>query len=255
MTALTNAHHGQRPQTTSASPSARYPTDRRRAVRIERARRFRRWAAIGLGCLSTVAACRGSDEEGSADAAALSRAVPVVMPSADQLVGFTRVPLVLTQPPPSASGTGADAPKGELWYRVGPSASSGDRSFEWYVHATHLLPTRAYRVDLTVDDNNLYSIGSGATDAGGSLTSHGTADGRFADEYCVGAPTTPLPVIGRHILALTVKSDGSGSGNATTAGALTDPGRSYPCHGNGDGVFDYWLTVRAPIKIGARSAH
>jgi hypothetical protein len=229
-------------------------------VRNSRARRLRWWAAVGLGCLAAGVACTGSDEGRADDTLARGREVSVAMPPADQLAGFTRVRLVPADPPALASRTGAGAPEGSFWYRLGSSASddAGDDagpSFEWYVHATHLQPSHAYRVDLTVDGNTTYSVGSGASDALGSMTSHGAAIGRFADQYCVGAATPPLPITGRHALSLMVKSDGSGSGPASGTGALTDPGRSYPCHGNGDGVFEYWLAMRTPITIGGRSGH
>ena len=247
MIALKYARSGLRRQGIFVPPLVLYPTERRGAIRRSRPRRLSWRAAIGVGCLAAVAACRGSDDGRSDDASARSREVPVAMPSAEQLAGFTRVALVPADPPAMASGTGKQAPTGNFWYRVGSTADDdGNVSFEWYVHATHLQAARAYRLDLTVDDNNLYSIGSGAADASGSMTSHGTEVARFADQYCVGAPTGPLAIAGRHVVMLMVKSDGSGSGPASAAGALTDPGRSYPCHGNGDGLFEYWLKNAGP---------
>jgi hypothetical protein len=261
MTALTYSKSGPRGHNTVVLQSALYPTEQHRAARIERARRVRWWAAIALGCLAAVVGCTPSDDGGGDDASARTHNAPAVMPSGEQLTGFTRVGLVPADPPAMASGTGKQAPGGTFWYRL--MASAGDAgasvggegtSFEWYVYATHLQPEHAYRLDLVVDGNTLYSIGNGASDAQGDMSSHGTAIDRFTDQYCVGTATPPMPVAGKHAVRLMLKSDGSGSGPASAAGALTDPARSYPCHGNGDGVFEYWLVMRSPITIGASAS-
>jgi hypothetical protein len=172
------------------------------------------------------------------------------MPTDDQLAGFAQVPLVPAYPAASASGTGPHAPAGSLWYRVSPSATDAQASaLEWYVHATNLQPTRAYRFDFVVDGTDTYSVGSGRSDAAGSMTSHGTAT-RFADDYCVSTVTGPQAIAGRHTLAFTLKSDGSGSGPASApSGPFTEPGRTFPCHGNGDGLFENWLVTQPPITI------
>lgn len=60
----------------------------------------------------------------------------------------------------------------------------------------------------------------------------------------------PQPISGHHTVAVSVKSDGSGAGAAGAGGPLTDPTRTLPCGGNGDGVFEYWLAGTDPIQIG-----
>jgi hypothetical protein len=102
---------------------------------------------------------------------------------------------------------------------------------------------------MTVDDRATYSVGSGRTDENGTLTTHGTLE-RFADQFCVGEAATPQPIAGSHVLAIGVKTDGSGPGAAGYGGPLTDPTRALPCGGNGDGVFEYWLVGADPIQVG-----
>ena len=114
----------------------------------------------------------------------------------------------------------------------------------------HGLPPRlAFRIELTVDDHASYSVGSARADDNGALAAHGALT-RFADQFCVGDPAPPQSVSGNHVVAVSVKSDGSGAGAAGRGGPLTDPTRALPCGGNGDNVFEYWLTSTRPIQIG-----
>ena len=202
MIALTHSRSGLRRQSTVMSPLRLYPTERLGAGWVGRPRRRRWWAVIGVGCLAAVTACTGSDDGRTDDPATQSRDVPpAVMPSTEQVAGYTRFPARAGGSAGTSEWNGVSAPKGSFWYRVETSASDDQGTlFEWYVYATHLQPSRAYRLDLTVDGNNIDSIGSGASDASGSLTSHGTEVVRFADQYCVGVPTPPLPITGRHVL-------------------------------------------------------
>jgi hypothetical protein len=124
------------------------------------------------------------------------------------------------------------------------------RVFEWYVQAQHLAPNLVFRVEITVDGHNVFSVGSARANRTGVLVAHGVLP-RFADQYCVGtAPTPPLPLNGLHQVSVGVKRDGSGAGSASAAGPLTDPGRMLPCGGNGDGNFEYWLASPAPVGVG-----
>src|SRR5579862_6453814 len=173
----------------------------------------------------------------------MSSAAPDVPPP-----GFAMLMLAPTDPPPPLGGVGRDAPSGTIWYRTVTVPGGADATFEWYVRAQHLTPNRAFRIELSVDDRATYSVGSGRADQNGALTAHGVLD-RFADEYCVGQPAVPLPVAGRHVLGVSVKADGSRAGGATSGGSLTDPERSLPCAGNGDGAFDYWLTSLDMIRL------
>jgi len=202
--------------------------------------------AIGL------VACTGRDLARAHDTPLAGPDPIVAVPADEQLAGFAKIPLVPSYPPAAASGTGVNAPTGTLWYRLTSSAPERQGpAFEWYVHATKLQPTRAYRFDLTVDGNSYYSVGAARTDSTGTLVSHGTAT-RFADEYCVSTVTGPQPIAGQHRIGLVLKNDGSGSGPASApAGPFTDPGRSFPCHGNGDGLFDAWLQTRSSIIVEA----
>jgi hypothetical protein len=126
-------------------------------------------------------------------------------------------------------------------------------SLEWYVRAQHLLPGRAYRVDLTVDGRDIYSVGHGRADGAGILTAHGVLV-RFTDQYCISTPTEAQPLAGAHQIAFAVKSDGAGSGAASAGSPLTDPARELPCDGNGDGNFEYWLVTPRPILLGPAAA-
>ena len=209
-------------------------------------------AAVTVGYIATVAACTGVDSGQAGDAPSGGRSSAVVAPVDDQLPGFARVALLPASPPPPSSQTGAGSPAGILSYRLTPTRIPGGPplSFEWYLRATNLLPDRAYRVDLTVDGTSLYSVGNGRADGSGTLTTHGILV-RFADEYCVASPAAPQPIAGRHAITAALKSDGSGTGPATTqSGPLTDPGRSFPCRGNGDGLFEYWLVTQGPVTVG-----
>jgi len=172
----------------------------------------------------------------------------------DSLPGFTKAILAPETPPAAGKGADVDAPSGTFSYRLEPSPTSAMDSFvfEWYLQTKKLFPRHAYRLDLTVD-GSIYSIGNGRTDANGNLTSHGSLQ-RFADQYCVTIPTPPQPIAGRHTFTAALKNDGAGKGPASgQAGPLTDPGRSFPCDGNGDGRFDYWLVMHSPLIIGADS--
>jgi pSer/pThr/pTyr-binding forkhead associated (FHA) protein len=111
----------------------------------------------------------------------------------------------------------------------------------------------AFRVEITVDDHASYSVGSARADDNGVLTAHG-ALARFADQFCVGDPAPPQSISGNHVVAISVKSDGSGAGAAGRGGPLTDPTRALPCGGNGDNVFEYWLTTGDPIQLGDSAA-
>jgi hypothetical protein len=168
--------------------------------------------------------------------------------------GFATVMLVTTVSPPSGSRVAADTPAGRVWYRLASAVPprTSTLSLEWYVQAVHLQPGRAYRIDVTVDGHSIYSVGNGRADASGKMTAHGILP-RFADQYCVSTPTVPQSLAGQHALSVAVKSDGAGTGSASAGSPLTDPGREFPCDGNGDGQFDYWLGTDHPFTIGGAS--
>ncbi len=209
-----------------------------------------RHGIVGVALLvACVAACTGTDTGHSHPG----------MPGASSAVaddpptGFATLVLAPSDPLPTSTDPDAPRPTGTVWYRVGSGQSTPDVAFEWYVRAHHLPPHRAFRVELTVDDRATYSVGSAHTDESGTLTTHGTL-ARFADQFCVGEPATPQSVAGTHVVVVSVKSDGSGAGAAGYGGPLTDPTRTLPCGGNGDGVFEYWLIGTDPIQVGAPAA-
>lgn len=155
--------------------------------------------------------------------------------------------LVPTDSPDPMNGHGRHGPAGAFWYRFASPSDETSPALEWYVRAQHLTPTRAYRVELQVDDHATYAVGSARTDRFGELTIHGALS-RFEDRYCVGQPTVPISLTGQHLMSVRIKADGSGSGGA---GGVTDPERMLDCDGNGDGVFNYWLVSRDEIRLGA----
>ena len=127
-------------------------------------------------------------------------------------------------------------------------------TFEWYVRAQHLRSNWVYRIELVVDTNVVYSVGSARTDASGTLTNHGALT-RLADHFCVGMPATPEPYAARMVLGIKVKSDGSGSGPVTASGPFIGHGQTLPCGGNGDSNFDYWLVSRQTFSAGPISTN
>lgn len=202
---------------------------------------------VALICASVVA-CNGADSgQGRPASPPASGAV-----ADDPPTGFATLVLTPASPLP-ASANPATPPAGTVWYRVGTEESSPDPAFEWYVRVHGLQPRLAFRVELTVDDHASYSVGSAHADDNGVLTAHG-ALARFADQFCVGDPAPPQSISGTHIVAVSVKSDGSGAGTAGRGGPLTDPTQALPCGGNGDNVFEYWLITGDPIQIGDSAA-
>ena len=166
--------------------------------------------------------------------------------------GFATLVLTPADPLP-ASANPAVPPAGTVWYKRGSGQSSPDPAFEWYVRARGLPARLAFRVELTIDNDASYSVGSAHSDDSGNLTAHGML-GRFADQFCVGDPASPQSVSGDHVVEIRIKTDGSGAGAAGHGGPLTDPTRALPCGGNGDNVFEYWLVGANPIQLGQPAA-
>jgi hypothetical protein len=102
-------------------------------------------------------------------------------------------------------------------------------------------------VEFAIDNRATYAAGNARTDESGVFAAHGKL-GEFADQYCVGNPAIPIPLAGKHDLGISLKADGSGNGGGP-AGGLIGPERSLPCDGNGDGIFDYWLTTPAVLHL------
>jgi len=175
--------------------------------------------------------------------------VAVEMDSAPPGFATARLASAATLP-----GTGDPASRrstGALWYTVSGTATAAqpDGQIEWYLHGERLQAGRAYRVEVSVDGRNTYSLGNGRANGLGRLTLHGILTS-FADRYCVSAPTPRSPITGQHTISFALKADGSGTGAASEAAMLTDPTDTYPCNGNADGDFGYWLVSDAPVDIG-----
>ncbi len=199
-----------------------------------------------ITCAVALAACGDSDTTpGRPGSPAYSTAVPDTPPP-----GFAMLMLAPANPPPPTSATGANAPSGSFWYRMATPAADGSTAFEWYVQAQHMAADRAFRVEFNVDGRSIYSVGSARTDGFGVLAAHGTLK-RFADQYCVGQPTVPVPIDGTHVVAVAIKADGSGKAGGP-AGGLMDFQRSLACNGNGDGAFEYWLVTREAVHLTAQ---
>jgi hypothetical protein len=202
-------------------------------------------ATIGASFALALAACTGMDTSRSDQPAPPSTAgsAPDSPPP-----GFATLVLEAANPRPISRDIAA--PAGSVWYRMvqveDPSPGS---ALEWYVRAEHLLAGHVYRVEMTVDKHYTYSVGSARADAEGVLAAHGILP-RFADRFCVGAPAPPGPLTAGQHVAVGVKRDGSGAGPVSPIGPLTDPGRTLPCGGNGDGNFDYLLASSHEFTIG-----
>jgi hypothetical protein len=156
--------------------------------------------------------------------------------------------LAPVDPSPVSASTGADRPSGAFWYRLVTAPGEASKHLEWFVRAQHLQPGRAFRVELSVDDAASYSVGSAHADPSGAITTHGVLS-RFSDQFCVGQRAVPRPIAGAHSIGVSIKSDGSNI-SASLGPSVTDPTRSLPCNGNGDGIFEYWLTARTPFQLG-----
>jgi hypothetical protein len=142
-----------------------------------------------------------------------------------------------------------DIPTGSVWYRViDAGATDYSATLEWYLRADHLRRNWVYRIELAVDSQLVYSIGSARTDGNGSMSNHGAIT-RLADRYCVAAPAPPQPFTTKLSIGLLVKSDGSGNGRVTARGPSIGH-LPLPCGGNGDDNFDYWLVSSGPLAIG-----
>jgi hypothetical protein len=207
------------------------------------------WACVTLIVTLGVSDCSPAPAKSSAPGPASASVFVDAAPA-----GFATAALVVATPAPVGSKTGAGAPNGSVWYRLSAGAASTDSSgpaLEWYVHGQNLSPARAYRIELSVDWRDIYTVGNGRTDTSGTMTVHGVLH-QFAEQYCISAPTSPRPLTGWQTLAFAVKSDGAGTGSASpvSGGPLTGLGRDNSCSGNGDGNFDYWLSAPHAITPG-----
>jgi hypothetical protein len=163
------------------------------------------------------AACSGGDS------VQRPRTVTIV----PDLTGYTTIRLDATDAGNSI------APAGTFSYVV------VDGAISWYMFASHLAPTRAYRVVLTAADGKEYAVASKRAGDDGSLGAHGV-ETALMNRQCVGSEDPSrraLETVGALHVAL--KSDGSARG--ASGNDLLGSRSALPCGGNGDGNFDYVL--------------
>ncbi|HEV7706189.1 MAG TPA: hypothetical protein VGO46_17960 [Gemmatimonadaceae bacterium] len=132
-----------------------------------------------------------------------------------------------------ADGRASGGPDGTFSYMV------VDGAISWYVFASHLAPSHAYRVVLTAPDGKEYAVASRQSGEDGSLGAHGV-ETTLMNRQCVGSEDPSrrtLESVGS--LTVAVKNDGSARG--ASGNDLLGSRSALPCGGNGDGNFDYVL--------------
>lgn len=108
------------------------------------------------------------------------------------------------------------------------------------LHAEGLRPALRYVLEMQVD-NVVYTVASYAPDARGELAIDTTIV-RFEEGVCVGRNFDgPRATAGPHVIKFWVKRDGSPASGTMPGIATSAPGAQLPCHGNGDGNYDYAL--------------
>lgn len=143
------------------------------------------------------------------------------------LTGYNTVQLGARKP------DARDAPTGTFSYLM------VDGAIDWYVFATNLRASRAYRILLTAADGKEYAIASRRSGADGSLGAHGV-ETALMNRQCVGAEDPSRRTLASAgSLHVSVKSDGSARG--ASGNDVLGSRSELPCGGNGDGVFDYVL--------------
>jgi hypothetical protein len=177
---------------------------------------LRRATIVAL--LALAAAACGNDSEPQ-----VAKTLTIV----PDLTGYSTIPLG------APNARARDAPEGTFSYLL------VDGAIDWYVFATNLAPTRAYRIVLTAADGKEYAIASRRADTGGTLGAHGV-ETALMNRQCVGAEDpSRRPIETAVSLRVAVKSDGSPRG--ASGNDLLGSRSSLPCGGNGDGNFDYVL--------------
>jgi hypothetical protein len=183
-----------------------------------------RRAAIVL-LLALAAACSGGDN--------VQR--PQTVTIVPDLTGYSTIPL-----------GGADA--------RAPSAATGtfsylvvDGAINWYVFASHLEPSRAYRVVLTAADGKEYAVASRRSDEEGTLGVHGV-ETALMNRQCVGnEDPSRRALASAGSLSVAVKSDGSARG--ASGNDMLGSRSVLPCGGNGDGNFEYVLQSAVSVSL------
>jgi hypothetical protein len=135
-------------------------------------------------------------------------------------------------------------------FRPVPRAAGGATGVVWYAHsgpalqftlrAYGLQPLRRYLLEIQADDA-IYSVASYSSDARGELALD-TALTKFQEGACVGANyDAPRSVQGPHRVKFWIKRDGNPTSGVSPSVKPGTLGAALPCHGNGDGNYDYML--------------
>ena len=145
------------------------------------------------------------------------------------LVTLSQKDSTFTPIPASAGGASAEV----LYSPAGPA-------LYFRLRAHGLDPDRRYALEMQVD-SAIYTIASYSPDARGGL-SIDTTMARFEEGVCVGRNfDAPRSAAGPHVIKFWVKRDGSPAAGTMPGIAPSAPGAQLPCHGNGDGNYNYVL--------------
>lgn len=126
-------------------------------------------------------------------------------------------------------------------------------SLRFQLRAHGLAPEHRYVLEMQVD-SEIYTVASYSPDASGGL-SIDTALSRFEEGVCVGSNyDAPRAVPGAHVIKFWVKRDGSPVAGTMPGVARSVAGSQLPCHGNGDGNYDYVLLDDGAAKFTGTSA-
>lgn len=128
---------------------------------------------------------------------------------------------------------------GSVWYHPGGSALT------FQFRAAGLRPNRRYLLELSVD-GTIYTVASHPATASGELSVDSTITA-FEEGACVGDNyDPPRSMHGPHEIKFWLKNDGNPvSGTMHGQRSSSADGSSLPCHGNGDGDFQYVLLENA----------
>lgn len=183
-----------------------------------------RRTAIAILLSVAVAAC-SSDGEPPA---------PKTVTITPDLTGYTAIPL-------GAAESGDGSATGSFSYFM------VDGALDWYAFASHLAPSRAYRIILTAADGKEYAVASRRTDGEGTLGVHGV-ETMLMNRQCVGAEDPSRRSLqSARSLMISVKSDGSARG--ASGNDVVGSHSALPCGGNGDGDFAYVLQSADSVVV------
>lgn len=128
---------------------------------------------------------------------------------------------------------------GSVWY--GPTGPA----LTFQLRASGLRPRRRYLLELSVD-GTVYTITTHLANTAGELSIDSTIT-TFEEGACVGDNyDPPRSMNGRHEVKFWLKNDGNPvSGMMPGQSSSAAAGSALPCHGNGDGDYQYVLLENA----------